>query len=213
MKPEKASRVLHQIMERAPVIPVITIDDVSQARPLAEALVAGGLPVLEVTLRTPVAIDAMKEMLAVKGAVVGAGTLVDAWDARSAKRAGAVFGVSPGVTEEVLGACEEAKLPLLAGTATASEVMRLLARGYTVAKFFPAEINGGVKALKALGAPLSQMRFCPTGGITASNARDYLALPNVTCVGGSWVVPTGLIAAGKWDEIEALARDASGLGA
>ena len=211
MTPKDASAYAKEICGLAPVIPVIVVDDLDHAVPLAKALVAGGLPVLEVTLRTPVALDVIKAMADVEGGVVGAGTLLSPADVKAAKAAGAKFGVSPGLTDELLAACEAEELPLLAGTATISEAMRLLARGYDVAKFFPAEVNGGAKALKGLSGPLPQMNYCPTGGISLSNAPDYLSLPNVMCVGGSWVVDKKLMAGGKWDEIESLASDASKL--
>lgn len=211
MTPKDASAYAKEICDLAPVIPVIVVDDLDHAVPLAKALVAGGLPVLEVTLRTPVALDVIKAMADVEGGVVGAGTLLSPADVKAAKAAGAKFGVSPGLTDELLAACEAEELPLLAGTATISEAMRLLARGYDVAKFFPAEVNGGAKALKGFSGPLPQMNYCPTGGISLSNAPDYLSLPNVMCVGGSWVVDKKLMAAGKWDEIESLASDASKL--
>ena len=194
---------------RVPVIPVIRIDDTDRAGALAEALVAGGLPVLEVTLRTTEALQAIEAMAVVEGAIVGAGTLVTPEDARLAKRAGARFGVSPGVTEMLLATCEEENLPLLPGAATASEMMRLLARGYDMLKFFPAEASGGVAALRALGGPLPQVSFCPTGGISLANAGDYLALPNVHCVGGSWLVPSDALEREDWAHIENLAREAS----
>lgn len=211
MTPKDASAYAKEICGLAPVIPVIVVDDLDHAVPLAKALVAGGLPVLEVTLRTPVALDVIKAMADVEGGVVGAGTLLSPADVKAAKAAGAKFGVSPGLTDELLAACEAEELPLLAGTATISEAMRLLARGYDVAKFFPAEVNGGAKALKGFSGPLPRMNYCPTGGISLSNAPDYLSLPNVMCVGGSWVVDKKLMAAGKWDEIESLASDASKL--
>ncbi len=212
MTPKDASAYAKEICGLAPVIPVIVVDDLAHAAPLAEALVAGGLPVLEVTLRTPVALDAIRAMSAVPGGVVGAGTLLNPRDVKAAKAAGAKFGVSPGLTDELLAACEDEDLPLLAGTATISEAMRLLARGYDVAKFFPAEVNGGVPALKAFHGPLPQMTYCPTGGISPGNAASYLALPNVLCVGGSWVVSKALMTGGEWGEIEQLARTASQLG-
>lgn len=195
----------------APVIPVLVVEDASHARPLAEALVAGGLPALEVTLRTPAALEAIRRMADVPGGVVGAGTLLTPADVRAARAAGARFGVSPGVTETLLAACEDEGLPLLGGIATVSEAMRLLERGHDIAKFFPAEANGGAPALKAFAGPLPQMSFCPTGGVTPGNAATYLALPNVLCVGGSWVAPAPLQREGRWTEIEALARAAAGL--
>lgn len=195
----------------APVIPVLTVADASAARPLAEALVAGGLPVLEVTLRTPAALEAIEAMAGVEGGVVGAGTLLGPDDVARARAAGAVFGVSPGATMKLLDACEDADLPILPGAATASEAMVLLERGYSVQKFFPAEPSGGIAALKAFAGPIPQVRFCPTGGVSERNAPDYLALPNVLCCGGSWIAPPDLLAAGAWDEITALARKAAEL--
>ena len=195
----------------APVIPVLVVTEPAHAVPLAKALVAGGLPVLEVTLRTPAALEVIRAMAGVEGGVVGAGTLLTPEDVRNAKAAGARFGVSPGITEALVEACEAEDLPLLGGTATVSEAMRMLERGYDVAKFFPAEANGGAKSLKAFAGPLPQMSFCPTGGVTPSNAPDYLALPNVLCVGGSWVAEAKLLNEGSWDEVERLAREASRL--
>lgn len=209
--PREASANARELCGLAPVIPVLVVEDAAHARPLAEALVAGGLPVLEVTLRTPAALEAIRVMAGVEGGVVGAGTLLTPADVRAAKDAGALFGVSPGVTDALLDACEAADLPLLGGVATVSEAMRLLDRGYDAAKFFPAETNGGAAALRAFAGPLPQMAFCPTGGVTPANAPDYLALPNVLCVGGSWVASPALMRAGRWDEIERLARAASAL--
>jgi 2-dehydro-3-deoxyphosphogluconate aldolase/(4S)-4-hydroxy-2-oxoglutarate aldolase len=211
MTPHDASAYAREICAMAPVIPVLVVREAAHARPLAEALVAGGLPVLEVTLRTPAALDVVRAMADVPGGVVGAGTLLSAQDVRNAKAAGARFGVSPGVTEALVAACEAEDLPLLGGIATVGEAMRLLERGYTAAKFFPAEANGGAAALKAFAGPLPQMGFCPTGGVTPQNAPTYLALPNVLCVGGSWVADEKRMKAGEWAEIEQLARDASGL--
>lgn len=212
LSPNAASRHTLEICRLAPVIPVLVIEDAALARPLAEALVAGGLPALEVTLRTPAALDAIRAMAEVSGGTVGAGTLLTPEDVKAAKEAGAQFGVSPGATDRLLAACEEAELPLLPGAATATEAMQLLERGYTTAKFFPAEAAGGAAALKAIGAPLPQITFCPTGGVTASNAPGYLALPNTVCVGGSWVAPKDSLAAGDWAAVEALAREAAALG-
>jgi len=211
MTPTDASERARDICRMAPVIPVLVVDDVSHAAPLARALVAGGLPALEVTLRTPAALDAIREMAAVEGGVVGAGTLLTPEDVQKAVNAGARFGVSPGATDRLLDACEEAGLPLLPGAATATEAMRLLERGYTVQKFFPAEASGGAKALAAIGAPIPQVSFCPTGGVSLANARDYLSLRNVLCVGGSWVAPKEAVAAGDLDAIRALAAEAAGL--
>lgn len=211
MTPADASRRTAEICALAPVIPVLVIDDAARARPLAEALVAGGLPALEVTLRTPAALDAIAAMAGVPGGMVGAGTLLTPQDVRAAKAAGARFGVAPGATDRLLAACEEEGLPLLPGAATASEAMALLERGYSAAKFFPAEQAGGVAALKAIGAPIPQLRFCPTGGVTLASAPAYLALPNVMCVGGSWVAPKAMVEAEDWAGIEALARQAAAL--
>ncbi len=213
LSPTDASRMTREICALAPIVPVLVVEDLRAARPLAEALIAGGLPALEVTLRTPAALDAIRAMADLPGGHVGAGTLVTPEDVRAAKQAGATFGVSPGATEEVLAACEAENLPLLPGAATASEAMKLLARGYDMLKFFPAETSGGAPALKAIGSPLPQITFCPTGGVSPDNARGYLSLANVLCAGGSWVAPKDKIAAGDWAGIEALARDASQLGA
>ncbi len=211
MTPQDASKRAREICALAPIVPVLVVHDAAQARPLAEALVAGGLPALEVTLRTPAALEVIREMAAVKGGVVGAGTLITSEDVRAAKEAGATFGVSPGATDALLDACEAEGLPLLAGAATATEAMRLLARGYDMLKFFPAEASGGAPALKAIGAPLPQISFCPTGGVSPANAQSYLSLPNVVCAGGSWVAPSDLVSRGDWAGIEDLARAASQL--
>ncbi|MGC1429541.1 MAG: bifunctional 4-hydroxy-2-oxoglutarate aldolase/2-dehydro-3-deoxy-phosphogluconate aldolase [Albidovulum sp.] len=211
MTPAEQSRHAAEICALAPVVPVLVIDAVTDAAPLARALVAGGLPALEVTLRTPAALDAIRAMAEVPGGVVGAGTLLTPADVKAAKTAGAKFGVSPGATERLLAACEDEGLPLLPGAATASEVMWLLEQGYSVQKFFPAEASGGAPALAAIGAPIPQVRFCPTGGVSPGNVRDYLKLANVLCVGGSWVAPKAMVAAKDWFGIEALARTACAL--
>ncbi|MBE1297365.1 MAG: bifunctional 4-hydroxy-2-oxoglutarate aldolase/2-dehydro-3-deoxy-phosphogluconate aldolase [Rhodobacteraceae bacterium] len=207
-----ASIITREICALAPIVPVLVVQDVATAHPLAEALVAGGLPALEVTLRTPAALEAIRAMAGVAGGRVGAGTLVTPDDVRAAKAAGASFGVSPGATDALLQACAEEELPLLPGAATASEAMRLLERGYDILKFFPAEASGGAPALKAIGAPLPQITFCPTGGVSMTNAESYLSLPNVLCAGGSWVAPADLVEAKDWAAIERLARAAAGLG-
>lgn len=209
MSPDEACRILREFCAAAPVIPVLTVADAATARPLAEALVAGGLPVLEVTLRTPAALEVIREMSGVSGCVVGAGTLLSSSDAEDAKDAGARFGVSPGWTEALGDACEAIGLPLLAGAATASEVMALLERGYDMAKFFPAEAMGGIPTLRSFLGPLPRMTFCPTGGVSPSNLDAYLRLDNVICVGGSWVAPVDLIRQGAWSRIEDLARSAA----
>jgi 2-dehydro-3-deoxyphosphogluconate aldolase/(4S)-4-hydroxy-2-oxoglutarate aldolase len=211
MTPQTASDLSRKICLLAPVIPVLVIDDAGTAAALARALIRGGLPALEVTLRTPAALEAIREMARVPGGAVGAGTLLTPADVEAAKAAGATFGVSPGATDRVLDACEANDLPLLPGAATSSEVMRLLERGYSVQKFFPAEANGGVPALRAIGAPIPQVKFCPTGGVSLKNAPDYLALGNTLCVGGSWVAPAHLVKAGDWDAITALAAEAAAL--
>lgn len=211
MTPAQQSHFASEICLMAPVVPVLVIEDVSKAQGLAKALVAGGLPALEVTLRTPCALDAIRAMADVEGGVVGAGTLLTPDDVKAAKAAGAKFGVSPGATAKLLDACAEYGLPLLPGAATATEVMTLLELGYTVQKFFPAEASGGAPALKSIGAPIPQVRFCPTGGISLKNARDYLGLPNVMCVGGSWVAPAAMVAGNDWAGITALAAEAASL--
>ncbi|MBF9032351.1 bifunctional 4-hydroxy-2-oxoglutarate aldolase/2-dehydro-3-deoxy-phosphogluconate aldolase [Rhodobacterales bacterium HKCCE3408] len=212
MTPSEMSDAALEFCQLAPIVPVLVVDDVATARPLAEALVAGGLPMLEVTLRTPAALDAIREMAAVEGGVVGAGTLLTPADVEAAVEAGARFGVSPGATDRLIHACAEVGLPLLPGSATATEVMGLLDHGFTLAKFFPAETSGGAPALKALGAPIPQMRFCPTGGVSPKNAMDYLSLPNVVCAGGSWVAPKDAVSSGDWGRITSLAREAAAFG-
>ncbi|MDB4078482.1 bifunctional 4-hydroxy-2-oxoglutarate aldolase/2-dehydro-3-deoxy-phosphogluconate aldolase [Amylibacter sp.] len=197
-----------ELCKIAPVIPVLIIEDISSARDLGEALVAGGLPVLEVTLRTQCALQAISEMSKIKGGIVGAGTLITYKDVKNAVDAGATFGVSPGATDNLIDACEEAGLPLLAGASSASEAMALLEKGYSVQKFFPAEAAGGAAFLKSLSSPLPQITFCPTGGISQKNALNYLASSNVECVGGSWVAPKEAISNRDWQKIEDLAKDA-----
>ncbi|HXV01103.1 MAG TPA: bifunctional 4-hydroxy-2-oxoglutarate aldolase/2-dehydro-3-deoxy-phosphogluconate aldolase [Caulobacteraceae bacterium] len=179
------------IMRLSPVIPVLTIDNVASAEPIARALVAGGLKVLEVTLRTPVALEAIGEMARVEGAVVGAGTVLNPDDLSASLAAGARFIVSPGLTEPLARAAGEADIPFLPGVANAGDIMRGLDLGLTHFKFFPAEAAGGRAALASLAAPFHQVRFCPTGGITAASAGDWLAMPSVLCVGGSWLVGKG----------------------
>ena len=211
MTPSEMSQIAREYCSRAPIVPVLVVQDAASARPLAEALVAGGLPMLEVTLRTEAALDVIREMAGVAGGIVGAGTLLTPADVDAAMSAGARFGVSPGATPKLIDACAEAGLPLLPGAATASEVMALLEAGFTMGKFFPAEASGGVPALKAIGAPLPQMDFCPTGGVNPDNAGAYLSLGNVVCAGGSWVAPKAAVEAGDWGAVESLARDAAGL--
>jgi len=211
MTPQNASIAAAEVCALAPVVPVLVVEDASVAQDLAQALVVGGLPALEVTLRTPAALEVIAEMAKVDGGVVGAGTLLTPKDVENAKAAGATFGVSPGATDILLDACEANDLPLLPGAATSTEAMRLLERGYTVQKFFPAEANGGASALKAIGAPLLDIKFCPTGGISMKNVNDYLSLSNTLCVGGSWVAPKDLVAAKDWAGITALAQEAAAL--
>ena len=212
MTPAEQSRKVAEICHLAPVIPVLVIDDLMHAAKLAAALIAGGLPVLEVTLRTPVALEAIRRMAEVPGGHVGAGTLLTPADVKAAKAAGATFGVSPGATDRILDACAEYDLPLLPGAATASEIMALLEKGYSVQKFFPAEQSGGAAFLKSIGAPIPQVKFCPTGGIGLKNARDYLNLSNILCVGGSWVAPKQAMEHGDWAAITQLAAEAVALG-
>jgi 2-dehydro-3-deoxyphosphogluconate aldolase / (4S)-4-hydroxy-2-oxoglutarate aldolase len=203
---------IREIVGLAPVIPVLTITDLSHAVPLAHALCAGGLRVLEITLRTPAALAAIEAMRkAVPDAVVGVGTLTRAVDFAAADRAGAQFGVTPGLTPELAAASRGARFPLLPGVMTPTELIAARSAGFNVLKLFPAEQAGGISMLRALGAPFPDVLFCPTGGITRATAPEYLALSNVVCVGGSWVAPSAMMAAGDWRGIEALARDAAGL--
>jgi len=200
------------LMRRAAVIPILTIEDAANAVPLARALVAGGLPVMEVTLRTPAALEAIRRIVGeVPDAELGAGTILTPADFEAALKAGARFVVTPGLTERLLRAMAGAPVPLLPGVATASEVMRALDAGMTHLKFFPAEAVGGAPAIAALAGPFGQARFCPTGGINARNAPSYFALPNVLCVGGAWVAPPDAIRDGDWDRITGLAREAAAL--
>lgn len=204
--------VLQPVLALAPVVPVVIIDDVAHAVPMAHALVAGGIPAIEVTLRTDAALDAIRAIAAeVEGACVGAGTVLTAAQLDAAANAGARFAVSPGASPRLLDAADQSELPLLPGAASASEAMTLLERGYVLQKFFPASAAGGPGLLKALSSPLPAIRFCPTGGITTQNAGEYLSLPNVVCVGGSWLTPRDLMQAGDWPAIEALARKAAAL--
>jgi 2-dehydro-3-deoxyphosphogluconate aldolase/(4S)-4-hydroxy-2-oxoglutarate aldolase len=201
-----------EVMQDAPVIPVIVLQDVAQAVPLARALVAGGIRMLEVTLRTPVALACIEAIAReVPDAVVGAGTVRSAADARAAVLAGARFAVSPGFTRAVGKACHELGLPLLPGVSTASEIMMAQDEGYAALKFFPAVPAGGSAMLKAWHGPFNDVVFCPTGGISAQNAGEFLALPNVACVGGSWLTPADAVSAGDWARITRLAAQAAGL--
>ena len=198
------------VMRDAPVIPVIVLSDVAHAVPLARALVAGGIRMLEVTLRTPVALACIEAIVReVPDALPGAGTVRSAADAQAAAMAGARFAVSPGYTESVGKACRDLELPLLPGVATASEIMAAQEGGYTELKFFPALQAGGIAMLKAWQGPFGDVRFCPTGGVSGGNAGDFLRLANVVCVGGSWLTPPEVIARGDWDHITQLARQAA----
>lgn len=204
---------IDKILQVAPVVPVMVVDRLEDAVPLAKALYNGGLKVLEITLRTPVALDAISAMVEAlpDDAVIGAGTIVTPDDLKKAVAAGSTFLVSPGTTPELIEAAKASDIPLLPGIATPSEAMNLLAHGFTHMKFFPAEAAGGVPMLKSIGGPLPQITFCPTGGINLAKAPEYLKLPNVACVGGTWMAPKELIAEKRWDEIETLAREAAQL--
>ena len=203
---------LEDILNAAPVIPVVIIDDLAHAVPLAHALVAGGLKVIEITLRTAVGLDAIRAIAAkVPAAIVGAGTVLNPAQLSAVVEAGARFAVSPGVTDKILAAAAAEKIPLLPGIATASEAMTLIERGYKFAKLFPAEAAGGIKFLSSIASPLPHLRFCPTGGITPDLAPGYLKLPNVICIGGSWITPRSAMAAGDWASITSLAAAAAAL--
>lgn len=195
-----------ELMEVAPVIPVLVVDKVEQALPLAEALVEGGLRVLEVTLRTPAALESIKAMSAVDGAIVGVGTALNGDDLKRAQDHGAQFAVSPGFTPELGKAANDIGIPLLPGIANSADIMRALDHGFKELKFFPASQAGGPSMLKALGGPFVDTVFCPTGGIGPDTAKDYLALKNVICVGGSWVAPSDAVKAGRWSDITDLAK-------
>jgi 2-dehydro-3-deoxyphosphogluconate aldolase / (4S)-4-hydroxy-2-oxoglutarate aldolase len=198
-----------ELIRQATVIPVLTIDRLEDAVPLARALVAGGVRTLEVTLRTPVAIEAAKAIIAeVPDAIVGIGTILNGDDLARAEALGAKFGISPGATPELLKAAAQSRLPFAPGIATASELMQALAHGFDVVKFFPAEQAGGIKALRALAGPFPNVRVCPTGGVSEANAASWLAEPNVLAVGGSWVCPASEIRAGNWAGITAMSARA-----
>ncbi|MFO0992223.1 MAG: bifunctional 4-hydroxy-2-oxoglutarate aldolase/2-dehydro-3-deoxy-phosphogluconate aldolase [Hyphomicrobiales bacterium] len=207
-----AKKSLESILKLAPVVPVLVIEDVADALPLARALVRGGLPVLEITLRTDKALDCIRAVASeIEGAVVGAGTVLNPDQLTQVEKLGCAFAVSPGATATLLEAAADSAVPLLPGAATASEAMVLLEHGYRFQKFFPAEPAGGVSYLSALASPLPQIRFCPTGGITPGTASAYLALPNVITIGGSWMAPRKLLAAKDWSSIEVLSREAAQL--
>ncbi len=203
---------LEAALKLAPVVPVMVIENVKDAVPLARALVKGGLPVLEITLRTEAALECIRAIVAeVEGAVIGSGTVLTPQQLRDSRKAGCTFAVSPGSTGKLLGAAEDEDIALLPGGVTASECMALLEWGYSIQKFFPAEPAGGAPYLASLASPLPQVKFCPTGGITPALAPSYLKLSNVLTVGGSWMIPKALIAAGDWAGIEKLAKEASTL--
>jgi 2-dehydro-3-deoxyphosphogluconate aldolase / (4S)-4-hydroxy-2-oxoglutarate aldolase len=198
-----------EVLRQGPVVPVMVIHKLEQAVPLARALVAGGIRVLEITLRTPVAMEAIRIISReVSDAMVGAGTVTRGEELAAVAEAGAVFAISPGLTVELLDAANQGPIPLIPGIATISELMTGMARGYSYFKFFPAEAAGGVKMVQAIAGPFPQITFCPTGGITLANYRDYLALKNVACIGGSWVAPQAAMDQGDWTRITALAREA-----
>lgn len=204
----------HEVMRTGPVIPVIVIEDGAHAVPLAEALVAGGVRVLEITLRTPASLEAVRAIATrVESAIVGVGTITDPGDFAKAIDAGARFGVSPGLTPALIEAALASRLPLLPGVMTPSEIVAARAAGFRALKFFPAQQAGGIGMLKALAGPFPDVTFCPTGGITALTAPDFLALPNVACVGGSWLTPADALRNGDWPRITGLAREASRLAA
>jgi 2-dehydro-3-deoxyphosphogluconate aldolase / (4S)-4-hydroxy-2-oxoglutarate aldolase len=212
MMSKNPQKGLEAILSKAPVVPVMVIEDMKQAVPLARALVKGGLPVLEITLRTEAAMDSIKAIIAeVEGAVVGAGTIITKQQLRECEKAGCAFAVSPGSTGRLLGEAEDRGIALLPGGVTASECMALLEWGYTIQKFFPAEPAGGTAYLSSLASPLPQVKFCPTGGITPQTAPNYLKLSNVITIGGSWMAPKALVAAADWTGIEKLAREAAAL--
>lgn len=198
-----------EIFAAGPVVPVLVIDDVAQAVPLAKALIAGGIRVLEVTLRTPVALDVIKVIAQeVPDALIGAGTVTNAQQLKAVVEAGAKFAISPGMTNDLLKAGLAASIPLIPGISSISDLMKAKDAGYDHLKFFPAEASGGIKAIKSIGGPFPDVVFCPTGGIGPDNYKDYLALSNVKCVGGSWIAPDDAIKSGDWDRITQLAKDA-----
>ncbi|GAA2675087.1 MULTISPECIES: bifunctional 4-hydroxy-2-oxoglutarate aldolase/2-dehydro-3-deoxy-phosphogluconate aldolase [Actinosynnema] len=207
-----AHATAQDLLALSPVVPVVVVDDAEHAVPLAQALLRGGIGVIELTLRTPAALEAIERVAAeVPEIVIGAGTVTAPEHAAAAAKAGAAFLVTPGSTDRVLGAAEDTGLPFLPGAATVSEAMRLAERGLTALKFFPAEAAGGADYLKSIGGPLPGLRFCPTGGITVDTAPRYLALPNVGCVGGSWLAPKDALLSGDYARVESLARAAAAL--
>ena len=209
---KNVQRGLEAALLKAPIVPVMVIENLKDAVPLARALVKGGLPVLEITLRTAAALDCIKAIVnEVEGAIVGSGTVLDAKLLKASEKAGCVFAVSPGCTDRILKAAKDHKIALLPASATPSEAMKLLEYGYAIQKFFPAEQSGGAAYLASLSTVLPLIKFCPTGGITPALAPSYFKLPNVITLGGSWMATKALVAEGKWDEIERLAREAAAL--
>lgn len=207
------SELVPSVLDVVPVMPVVVIESLEHAVPVARALVAGGLPAIELTLRTPVALDAIRAIASeVPEILIGAGTITAPAHAKEALEAGAQFLVSPGTTRGLLHAMQDTGLPFLPGTATVSEVLAALEAGCTEMKFFPAAASGGTAFLKAVGSPVPAARFCPTGGITVDTAASYLSLANVGCVGGSWITPPSVLAAGDWDQVTRLAAEAAALG-
>lgn len=200
---------IKELCSSAAVIPVIEIENADRAVPLAQALMRGGIHVIEITLRTPQALDAINAVSKIEGLHVGAGTLLNVDDVAKAKNAGATFGVSPGSTPQLIEACQKEQLPLLPGAVTPSEIANLKNHGFEIQKFFPAEAAGGIAMLKAIASPMRDIRFCPTGGVSVMNAENYLSLPNVICVGGSWIASKQLIANQEWKTIEENAKAAS----
>ena len=209
---KQSTEIARNIFDKSPVVPVLSVTKVDDAIPLAKALTNGGLNVLEVTLRTKNALTVIQEMSSVKEAVVGVGTIINRQDVKNAVSAGAKFGVSPGITDDLVLACEEYGLPLIGGVSAGSEIMQMLNRGYNFLKFFPAEVAGGISALKALLGPFPQVSFCPTGGISMDNAEAYLNLKNVICVGGSWIATSDMIDKKDWFEITRRAKSSATLG-
>lgn len=209
---KQSNLISREICSQCKVIPVLSITEIDDAVPLARALVEGGLSVLEVTLRTPNALEAIRQISYLKGVIVGVGTLLSRQDVENATKVGAKFGVSPGITEELVIACEDNGLPLLGGVSSVSDIMKMLDKGYDLLKFFPAETSGGVAALQAINGPLPQVSFCPTGGISVINAREYLTLKNVICVGGSWMATPQMIQNKDWSKITDQAHFAASLG-
>lgn len=198
-----------EVFAASPVVPVIVIHDIQDAIPLAKALIAGGVNVLEVTLRTPVALDAISTIAqALPDSMIGAGTVTNAQQLKDVTEAGAKFAISPGMTAELLAAGQAGTIPLIPGISSTSDLMKGKDAGYSHLKFFPAEAVGGIKAIKSISGPFPDMVFCPTGGISLANYKDYLALPNIPCVGGSWIVPDDLVKKGDWAGITQLAKDA-----